>query len=922
MYNRYFLVTVLALFISLFVSSSNAQQIIDTTNVLYFDNLADNYTTQAGPGSLLEGNQYKEFPQSSNAVPDAYGFWTNNSAVYYGGNSRRASRYGSGINTGAHVQFYCTVYESGPYVVYHHMNSGNSSTNAYVKFMRFGEALPADSFRYNMLENNVIGGTGGSWKPLGIIELFPSDSALTVEIGLDSLSGNTLRADAIALVRSTQSGPDLEFGNRRFSRIVIDPATGDTTASESFYKDRAPLGFAETTFKFGVYTDKKIPLYNLGGSPLVVSGFSTQTSRFTVVTPTPFTIPVGGMQEITIRFDPLGEETTFDTLTVMSDDALEPEATLPIYGTGINYNFILNASAGGAEPHWNVPSPGGVYEEVGAFLNSTATPWPYPIPGGNLASRVNVGSDPNIGVFYKFNIPDSLFGSYFIEYSGPAGSSNAAQNATVDVVTPFYVNPNPALGDTQRVENINLRGVATNFLWVRFGGNVVFNLSGGGETVVRMTNPSQGVDLLRADLLRVRLVPIAPTITTSLDDKIPPKLLNFGSVSIYDSVRLSDFNYQKSFTVSSNGETPLRIDSIYLRTGDLMSIVNLPTFPITLPAIDGQLNLVLEFLPDSIQIVTDSLVIISNDPDDTLYTINLSGQGVGTGITVDDSDPTTYIFPSELQNWVGTPDPANLDKWYLVAGSGINSTRLFSYIYFNPPTGLQTVEWYPEIPKKPGSLTDEPDSFDVFVQIPISSINSTPVARYRINHFNGITDTIISQYDRTLNDGKIPLGRYTFLRGGRDSHGSGTVYGSVYLLNDTALVSTYYQDSLINRARQDSFLVRADALILEQAGAPVGIFEPSYIPLEYSLSQNYPNPFNPVTQIRYTLPQLTNVTLKVYDILGREVRTLVNGEQEAGAYRLEWNGTNNFGTNVSSGVYIYRIVAGKFVQTKKMMFLK
>lgn len=922
MYKRYFVFTVLALFVSVFLSSSNAQQIIDTTNVLYFDNLADNITNQAGPGSFLEGPKYKEFPQSSNLVPDAYGFWTNVSAVYYGGNHRRASRYGSGLNAGAHVQYYCTVYEPGHYVVYHHMNSGNSSTNAYVKFFRFGEPSPVDSFRYNMLDNNVIGGTGGSWKPLGIIELFPSDSALTVEIGLDTLSGNTLRADAIALIRSTQSGPDLEFGNRRFSRLVTDPATGDTTAFESFYRDRAPLGFAETTFKFGVFTDKKIPLYNLGGSPLIVSGFSTQTSRFSVVTPTPFTILPGGKQEITLRFDPLGEETTFDTLSILSTDALEPEATLPIYGTGINYNFILNASAGGAEPHWNVPSPGGIYEEVGGFLNSTATPWPYPIPGGNLASRVTLDANP-VAVFYKFNIPDSLFGSYFLEYSGPAGSSNAAQNATADVVTPFFVNPDPALGDTQRVENINLRGVATNFLWVRFGGNKTFYLNGGGETVVRMTNPGQsGSDFLRADLLRVRLVPIAPTITTSLDDKIPPKLLNFGSVSIYDSVRLSDFNYQKSFTVSSNGETPLRIDTIYLRTANKLSILNLPTFPVTLPAIDGELNLVLEFLPDSIRIFNDSLVIISNDPVDTLYTINVSGQGVGTGLTVDDSDPTTYIFPSDVQNWVGAPDPANLDKWYLVPGSGINLTRLLAYIYFNPPTGLQTVEWYPDLPRKPGSTTDEPDSFDVFVQMPVSSTNSTPRALYRINHMNGTTDTVISQYDRTLNDGKIPLGRYNFLRGGRDSHGSGTIYGSVYLINDTALVSAYYQDSLVNRARQDSFLIRADALILEQAGAPVGIFEPSYIPMEYSLSQNYPNPFNPVTQIRYTLPQLANVQLKIYDILGREVKTLINSELPAGAYRVEWNGTNNYGTQVSSGMYIYRMVAGKFVQTKKMMFLK
>lgn len=924
MYKRYMLFGFLFLFMVLFIPSLNAQQILDSANVLYIDNTSDNYTTVNTVGTFMNDPRYKEFPQTVTppGTINIYGFWSNNSAVFWGGNSRRASYYGSGNNTGAHVQFYCTVYQPGHYVVYHHMNSANSTTNAYVKFYRFGEPEPVDSFRYNMLENNVLGGTGGSWKPLGIIELFPSDSALTVEIGLDSLGSNTMRADAIALVKSSRTDAELEFGNRRYSRLVLNTATGDTIAWESFYHHRAPLQFAQTTFKGNIFTDKKVTLYNLGGSPLIVNGFSTQTSRFSVTTPTPFTVLPGAKQDITIRFDPVGEETTYDTVSIFSNDSLEIEARLPVWGEGINYNFILNASAGGTEPHWNVPSPGGFYDEVGAFANSTPTPWPYPIPGGNNNSRVNTGADPNVGAFYRFNIPDSLTnGSFFLEYSGPAGSSNAAQNATIDVVTPFYVNPNPALGDTQRVTNVNLRAIQSNFLWLRLGGNKVFSLNGGGQTVVRMTNPNQGGDYLRADLLRVRLVPIVPTITTDLDDKNPPRLLNFGSVSIYDSIRLAQFNYQKSFAISSRGETPLRIDSIYLRRGGLISIVNLPSFPITLPAIDGELNLVLQFLPDSIKIYTDSLVVISNDPDDSLITVRVSGQGVGTGITVDDSDPTTYIFPPDVQNWVGTPDPANLDKWYRVSGSGINLTRMFAYIYFNPPTELQSVEWYPEIPRKPGSTTDEPDSFDVFVQIPINSTNSTPAARYRINHFNGTTDTIISQFNRTLNNGKIPLGRYTFLRGGRDSHGSGTVYGSVYLLNDTAIVSAFYQDSLVNTARQDSHLVRADALILEQAGL-VGIFEPDFIPLEFSLSQNYPNPFNPVTQIRYTLPQLANVSLKIYDILGREVKTLVNREQTPGAYRIEWNGTNNYGAQVSSGMYIYRVVAGKFVQTKKMMFLK
>jgi len=94
------------------------------------------------------------------------------------------------------------------------------------------------------------------------------------------------------------------------------------------------------------------------------------------------------------------------------------------------------------------------------------------------------------------------------------------------------------------------------------------------------------------------------------------------------------------------------------------------------------------------------------------------------------------------------------------------------------------------------------------------------------------------------------------------------------------------------------------------------------LPQEYTLSQNYPNPFNPTTTISFTLPKQNTVSLKIYDILGREVRTLLNSEQTAGVHKVTWDGKNNFGTKVASGTYLYRIVAGDFVQSKKMILLK
>ena len=85
----------------------------------------------------------------------------------------------------------------------------------------------------------------------------------------------------------------------------------------------------------------------------------------------------------------------------------------------------------------------------------------------------------------------------------------------------------------------------------------------------------------------------------------------------------------------------------------------------------------------------------------------------------------------------------------------------------------------------------------------------------------------------------------------------------------------------------------------------------------FQLKQNYPNPFNPSTTIKYSIPQESHVSLRIYDVLGREIVTLVNREQKAGYYEVDWNAVNN-----SSGVYFYKIQAGDFVDTKKMILLR
>ena len=94
------------------------------------------------------------------------------------------------------------------------------------------------------------------------------------------------------------------------------------------------------------------------------------------------------------------------------------------------------------------------------------------------------------------------------------------------------------------------------------------------------------------------------------------------------------------------------------------------------------------------------------------------------------------------------------------------------------------------------------------------------------------------------------------------------------------------------------------------------------LPNKFMLSQNYPNPFNPITNIHYDIPEVSEVTLEIYNVMGQRVRTLVQGTHEPGRYQIVWNATNDFGQALSSGMYIYRIQAGDFVSVKKLVLMK
>ena len=94
------------------------------------------------------------------------------------------------------------------------------------------------------------------------------------------------------------------------------------------------------------------------------------------------------------------------------------------------------------------------------------------------------------------------------------------------------------------------------------------------------------------------------------------------------------------------------------------------------------------------------------------------------------------------------------------------------------------------------------------------------------------------------------------------------------------------------------------------------------VPVAYRLHQNFPNPFNPITQITYDLPNAADVTITIYNLMGQEIAKLINSKQDAGTHQIMWNGLDQFGRQVTSGVYFYRLQTADYVATRKMMFLK
>ncbi|MFH1213780.1 MAG: FlgD immunoglobulin-like domain containing protein, partial [Candidatus Neomarinimicrobiota bacterium] len=212
-----------------------------------------------------------------------------------------------------------------------------------------------------------------------------------------------------------------------------------------------------------------------------------------------------------------------------------------------------------------------------------------------------------------------------------------------------------------------------------------------------------------------------------------------------------------------------------------------------------------------------------------------------------------------------------------------------------------------DLTNAPVNLKDVFDTDTLYFRINVpTGFGDIPIALRNESGWPNQVDITITEaeagWDGTWHTFKIPLN--TMVAGG--VFDSTAITNLVFLAGEgfTADLVAYFSEVQIGNSVQNA------------------ISETENLPKVYSLNQNYPNPFNPTTSIRYSLPKESNVKIIIYDIVGKEIRTLVNQNQSAGYQSIIWDGKDNNGHTVSTGIYLCRMVTDEFRKVQKMTFLK
>ncbi len=792
------------------------------------------------------------------------------------------------------------ITESGYYVAYFILpRNGNSRNAALYVVQPFGSE--PDSMRFDQRANS------GNWIFMGIYYFLDgAENSIWVHNDSVSTAGYMFRADAV--------------------RLISCPST----------KDIEPVRRNE--YNFGEcamidYKDWKLKVYNIGGTDLTIQSATTTTDVFSVPEPQlPITVAPRSYVELTVRFAPNFEKIFNDVLTITSDDVDEPYIDIPLSGQGTTTTVIVNNDDG--FPYY--------MEHVGDWRNSTDAAnigeW-----FTNPTSRYSIQStNPGARCQFVPDIPRS--GYYSIYYCGPT-TSNASNHALFEVhpfgsaIDSVWINQNSPFPDDWKF-------LGTYYLFEGMDMNTIFIVNdGSGEGYV-----------IRSDLLKFTYVPTVPDI------ELTETYYKFTDVPIHT-------DQEWTFTVKNVGNENLSLMNISTKTENFQ-LVSPTEFPVLVPRLD-ETEVTVKFNPPGINTYRDTLTIESDDIDEPKVYVNLEGNGIGVQLIVDDSDTLTYFSsgPSDTSwnfsdsqfgyngNSSYTGKYANPFAW---AQWEINVGVTMNYdVYASSVPSANATFHAPYIINLPGALPDT---------VVVSQNNTTTADNIWIylgtyqfiagvaSSVHLINDTTITYQDTmaVLRADAIKLSQPTKITlsafnveyeteniiinwetTSETEHAGFNLFRStVDFFNEKRV--TRLNNTLIQGESPYRFIDRTaefgttyyywleDVSIHGQKAlhGPVSGNLANALPHVYQLEQNYPNPFNPKTTIKYSLPEASHVEIYVLNVIGQRVRTLVDANIKAGFHKTYWDSKDDFGQDVTSGVYFVSMKSGDVVKFRKIMLLK
>ena len=343
---------------------------------------------------------------------------------------------------------------------------------------------------------------------------------------------------------------------------------------------------------------------------------------------------------------------------------------------------------------------------------------------------------------------------------------------------------------------------------------------------------------------------------------INEQFFDAGEMSVEDSL---NFNIE----ITNTGISDLTISNIYSGNG-LIEIVS--ELPIQIGGMQ-KTNLSMIFIPDEIGSVEDTIIIISNDPVNPICKIPFTVMVENYYKIVDNNDPQLY---------------SETGAWFTSVVQAYGSSSRYAYIQssLNGPTATFSF------------TLNKNGIYDIFEIIP-KTVNSANNAMYKIIADGVKLDSLYFNQNEGSGDWKT-IGRY--------------------LLPANKQILVKVMDT---GESSSGPVIRADAIkiLLFQEITDVDDNIATNTPISYQLFQNYPNPFNPATKIRYSLPESKFVSIKVYDVVGKEITTLINKVQNAGTYEISFDVTL-FKGGLASGIYFFQFVVDKNIITKKMLLLQ